>query len=92
MAPCFLDSWCGGGFLDATLHSSYSQFSLMGRRIIFLILLSLFVLLRTFGQVINKHTMGCNVETYCSDSRKNLGNLTKEMLCGLSLLQTKKFI
>lgn len=63
MAPCFLDSWCGGGFLDATMHSSYRQLPLTGRRIRFLILLSLFVLLRMFGQVINEPTLRCNVET-----------------------------
>lgn len=60
MLPCFLDSWYGGGFLDATIHSSYRQLSLTGTRIIFLVLLSLFVLLRTFGQIINyinEHTL-----------------------------------
>lgn len=88
----FLDSCCGGGFLDATMHSSYSWLSLMGRRNRCLILLSLFVLLRMFGHVINKHIQGCNGETYCSDSRSNFRNLTKEMPCGMSLLQTTEVL
>lgn len=44
-----------------------------------------------FGHVINKDTQGCNGEPCCSDSRRNLGNLAKEMQCGLYLLQTMRF-